>query len=59
MKFITIDQLCEQLQCSRSTAYRLAHAGAFTIVKFGRASRIESEQVEAWAASLPKIGGEA
>lgn len=58
MKYITLNQFCERFQCSRSTVYRLAHAGAFTIVKFGRSSRIAVEDAEAWAASLPTMGGD-
>lgn len=56
MKFITLSQFCERYQCSRSTVYRLAHAGAFTIVKFGRSSRIALDEAESWAGSLPVMG---
>jgi len=55
-RYITLNQFCERFQCHRSTAYRLAHARAFTIVKFGRSSRIALSEVEAWAASLPTMG---
>lgn len=55
-RYITLNQFCEQFQCHRSTVYRLARAGAFTIVKLGRSSRIAFDEVEAWAASLPTIG---
>lgn len=57
MTFITLNQFCERFQCHRSTVYRLAHAGAFTIVKIGRSSRIALDEAEAWAASLPTMGG--
>ena len=56
MKFITLNQFCDRFQCSRSTVYRLAHTGAFTIVKFGRSSRIALDEAEAWAATLPAMG---
>ena len=56
-KFITLTQFTQRYQVSRSTAYRLAHAGAITIIKFGRSSRISFEEAENWAASLPKMGG--
>lgn len=59
MKFITLNQFCERFQCSRSTVYRLANANAFTIVKFGRSSRIALNEAEAWAASLPVMDGRA
>lgn len=55
-KFITLGQFCQRYQVSRSTIYRLAHGGAFTIVKFGRSSRISLDEAEAWAASLPTMG---
>lgn len=58
-KFLTVTQFGQRYQVSRSTVYRLAHSGAFTIVKFGRSSRIALDEVEAWAASLPTMGGEA
>ena len=55
-KFITLTQFCHRYQVSRSTIYRRAHAGAFSIVKFGSSSRIAFEEAEAWAASLPTMG---
>jgi excisionase family DNA binding protein len=57
-RFITLSQFCQHYQVSRSTVYRLAHTGAFTIVKFGRASRIALNDAETWAASLPAMGGD-
>lgn len=58
-RFLTLGQVCQRYQVSRSTVYRLAHGGAFTIVKFGRSSRIAFDEAEAWAASLPVMGGRA
>ena len=58
-RFVTLAQFCQRYQLSRSTVYRLAHRGAFTIVKFGRSSRIALDEVEAWAASLPAMGSRA
>lgn len=55
-KFMTLGQFCRRYQVSRSTIYRLAHCGAFTVVKFGRSSRIALDEAEAWAASLPAMG---
>lgn len=54
-RFLTLGQFCQRYQVSRSTVYRLAHGGAFTIVKFGRSSRISHAEAEAWAASLPTM----
>ena len=56
-KFLTIAQFSERYQVSRSAIYRLAQAGDFTIIKFGRSSRIAFDEAEAWAASLPTMGG--
>ena len=58
-KFMTLAQFGERYQVSRSTVYRLAQTGAFAIVKFGRSSRIAVDEAEAWAASLPVMGGQA
>jgi predicted DNA-binding transcriptional regulator AlpA len=55
-KFITLGQFCQRYQVSRSSAYRAHHQGAFSIVKFGRSSRILLDEAEAWAASLPTMG---
>lgn len=54
-KFITLGQFSQRYQVSRSTIYRLAHGGAFAIVKFGRSSRIALDEAETWAASLPTM----
>jgi excisionase family DNA binding protein len=56
-RFLTLPQFCQRYQVSRSTIYRLARNNAFTIVKFGRSSRIAFDEAEAWAASLPVMGG--
>ena len=55
-RFITLAQFGQRYQVSRSTIYRLAHSGAFAIVKFGRSSRISLGEAESWAASLPLMG---
>lgn len=58
-KFLTLAQFADRYQVSRSTIYRLAQKGDFEIVKFGRSSRIAFDEAEAWAASLPLLGGHA
>ena len=55
--FYTIRQFLERHPMGRTTLYRLAQAGAFRIVKIGRASRIPKADAAAWAASLPTLGG--
>jgi len=57
MKYISINDFCDRFQCSRSTVYRLAHGGAFVIVKVGRSSKIALHEAEKWAASLPVMRG--
>jgi len=44
--------ICELYSISRATFYRLAAAGAFPLVKIGRATRVRADDVEAWAATL-------
>ncbi len=56
MKYLSVNQFCELFQCSRSHLYRLVKRGDITIVKLGRASRINVEDAESWAASLPTLG---
>jgi excisionase family DNA binding protein len=58
-RFLTLAQFGRRYQVSRSTIYRLAHVGAFTIFKFGRSSRIALDEAEAWAAALPTMRGAA
>ena len=55
-KYLTFSDVSERYTVSRSTLYRLHHAGVLRIVKLGRASRIAAADVEAWAASLPAMG---
>lgn len=56
-KFLTLLEVCNRYKLSKSTLYRLHHSGALKITKFGRASRIVTAEVEAWAACLPILGG--
>lgn len=56
-KFLTLAQFCQRYQVSRSSAYRAHHQGGFSIIKWGRSSRIAFDEAEAWAASLPTMGG--
>jgi excisionase family DNA binding protein len=50
---LTIAEFCRNFSVSRATFYRLAEAGAFPLIKVGRATRIRRSDAEAWAASLP------
>ena len=54
-RYLTLNQFSQRYQVSRSTIYRLAHGGAFAIIKFGRSSRIALDEAETWAASLPTM----
>lgn len=56
-KFLTLPEVCNRYKLSRSTLYRLHRSGELNIVKFGRASRVLTADVDAWAASLPVLGG--
>lgn len=58
-KFLTLPEVCKRYKLSRSTLYRLNRSGALNIIKFGRASRVLTADVEAWAASLSVLGGRA
>jgi excisionase family DNA binding protein len=55
--FMTVRQFLDTYPIGRTTLYRLAAAGQLSIVKIGRASRINRADAERWAASLPKLGG--
>lgn len=41
--------------CSRSTTYRLAHAGKLTIVKLGSRSMVTAASLRECVAGLPKL----
>ena len=52
-----IKTTCLALSSSRATVYRLIEAGKLKPVKLGRSTRFRAEDVEAFAASLPKAEG--
>jgi excisionase family DNA binding protein len=54
---IDMKQTGEALSASRATIYRLIAAGKLQPFKLGRATRFRREDVEAFAASLPKAEG--
>jgi excisionase family DNA binding protein len=57
--FYSIAEFLRIYSIGRTTAYRLAQSGKLRITKVGRGSRIAKADAQAWAASLPTIGGEA
>lgn len=57
--FYTVAEFIRLFGVPRTTTYRLVKAGRLRITKIGRASRIAKADAQAWAASLPTIGGEA
>lgn len=51
----TIPEAYRRLNVSRSTLYQLAKSGAFVIRKVGTASRIRSDELEAYIQGLPRL----
>jgi excisionase family DNA binding protein len=51
--FLTVQEFCDAFRVSRTTLYRQVAAGALSLVKVGRATRIRRADAEAWQASLP------
>ncbi len=51
---MSVQDTAAALSASRSTVYRLIEAGKIRPVKLGFATRFRREEVEAFAASLPK-----
>lgn len=50
-ELLTLDQVAERLQTSRSTVERLQRAGRIRVVKVGRLTRVEERELEAYIAS--------
>ncbi len=57
MTYLTINEFLEHYPMGRSSFYRLVAAGQIRLTKFGRSSRIAVADAEAWAKTLPTIGG--
>lgn len=51
----TIPEAYRRLNVSRSTLYQLAKSGAFVIRKVGAASRIRSDELDAYIKGLPRL----
>ncbi len=51
----TIPEASRRLNISRSTLYKLAKSGAFIIRKVEKASRIRSDELEAYIQGLPRL----
>jgi excisionase family DNA binding protein len=57
MSFQTIPEFLETYRLSRATLYRLVARNEVQLIKLGRSTRIDRAAAEAWAASLPTVGG--
>jgi len=55
--FFTISEFLREYPMGKTSLYRAVKAGQIRITKMGRASRIAKADAQAWAASLPTIGG--
>lgn len=51
----TIPEAYRRLKVCRSTLYQLAKTGAFVIRKVGGASRIHSDELDAYIQGLPRL----
>lgn len=51
-RLLTMEQVADQLQISRSKAYELAANGALPTVRIGRCRRVRRDDLVAWAATL-------
>lgn len=54
-QLLTIVQACQRLSVGRSTLYNLISAGKLPLRKIGGASRIRTDELDAFIQSLPKI----
>ena len=54
---LTIADVCQSYNVSRSTVYRLRERGELRFVHIGRSVRIRRDEAEKWLASIS--GGEA
>jgi excisionase family DNA binding protein len=53
----TINEVCERNHVGRDFIYRQIKAGRLKAKKLGSATRIFSDDEEAWQNSLPTLGG--
>lgn len=58
-ELLTVAEFKDRYKISHSAFYREAKAGRIPLKKLGRSTRIARTDAEAWAASLPTLGGEA
>ena len=54
---LTINEVCERNHVCRDFIYAQIRAGRLRAHKFGRVTRIFSDDEEAWQNSLPTLGG--
>ena len=55
--YYTIPEFLDLYPMGRSTFYRLVKDGQIRLTKFGGSSRVAKADAEAWAATLPVVGG--
>ena len=54
-QLLTIVQACQRLSVGRSTLYNLISAGKLPLRKIGGASRVRSDELDAFIQELPKV----
>jgi hypothetical protein len=55
---LTLKEFQKEYKCSHGQTYREIAAGRLKVRKMGRATRVTRPDADAWAASLPTMGGE-
>ena len=55
--FQTVPEFLTTYRLSKATLYRIVARRELRLVKLGRSTRIDRAEAEAWAASLPTVGG--
>ena len=55
--FYTVEDFLERYAISRTAFYRIVGQGKLRLHKIGRSSRVARSEAQAWAESLPTIGG--
>jgi excisionase family DNA binding protein len=57
--FYTVPDFLSRYAVSRTAFYRIVGQGKLKLHKIGRSSRVARAEAQAWAASLPTVGGSA
>lgn len=51
MRYLTVNEVAEQMRVSRMTVYRLVHAGDLPAIRVGRSFRVPQDALDAYLAS--------